>query len=143
MSSQFRKEESRRKFVFGGGEETRSLGKYTIPAYFMDENNKMHMLFLALEIVEQDIIMLLGSNSLTKAEAILDFGKKHLTLPKMCGESNFPFQYINGHYVMNFYNLAKEDGHEAAQIFLTDQECDKKSASSLLNYVKFDKTPRF
>ena len=143
MSSQFRKEPTERIFVFGGGEKTKSLGKYTIPVYFMDTDNNMHMLFLALEVVEQDIVMLLGSNSLTKAEAILDLGKQFLALPKMFAGVNFPFHYINGHYILNFYNLAKEDGHEAAQIFLTSQSWDKKSASSLLNYVKFDKRPKF
>ena len=81
--------------------------------------------------------------ALTKAEDVLDLGKQFLALPKLFGNVSFPFRYINGHYVLNFYNLAKEDGHEAAQIFLTNQSWNRRSASSLLNYVKFDNKPKF
>ena len=135
--SQFQAEESNKTFQFGGGETTRSLGKYTFPVMFMDETNELHYLFLAMEIVEQDIIMLLGANSLTKVGALLDCGGLTLTLPEMFGSDvKFPMNYSSsGHLTLNFYNLTKEDGREAAQIFLTDEAWNKEAASKLLNYV--------
>ena len=144
ISSQFQAEPSNKTFQFGGGETTISLGKYTFPILFMDESNELHYLFLAMEVVEQDIIMLLGANSLTKAGALLDCGNLTLTLPTMFGtDIKFPMNYAaSGHFTLDFYNLAKEDGYEAAQVFLANESWTKDSASKLLNYVHFNK-PQF
>ena len=145
VSSQFQSEPSNRTFQFGGGETTVSLGKYTFPVYVMDNDNNLHIVNLAMEVVEVDIIMLLGANSLNKGGAILDLGNLMLTLPETFGaEIQLPINFSDsGHFKMNFFTLAKEEGYEAAQIYLTNTEWSKETASSLLNYVKFNKEPRF
>ena len=135
VSSQFQKEASNKSFVFGGGETTKSLGKFTIPVYLMDSKNELHMVFIGLEVVEQDIIMLLGANSLTKAEASLDLGQMIMTLPKISQQARFPLRYTNGHFIIPFFSLSKEDGYEAAQIYLTKRNWTEESATSLLNHV--------
>ena len=129
-------EASNKSFVFGGGETTKSLGKFTIPVYLMDSENELHMVFIGLEVVEQDIIMLLGTNSLTKAEASLDLGNMIMTLPKISQQARFPLRYTNGHFIMPFFSLSKEDGYEAAQIYLTERNWNEESANSLLNHIR-------
>ena len=93
-----------------------------------------------MEVVEQDIIMLLGANSLSKGSAILDIGNLNITFPEAFGSTvRFPINYADsGHFTMNFYSLAKEDGYEAAQTYLTSTDWNSDSASSLINYVKFN-----
>ena len=104
----------------------------------MDSDNKLHIVNLAMEVVEVDIFMLLGANSLNKGAAILDLGNLMLTLPETFGaEIQLPINFSDsGHFKMNFFNLAKEEGYEAAQIYLTNTEWSRQSATSLLNYVK-------
>ena len=140
ISSQFLREESTKTFQFGGGETTRSLGKFTFPIHLMDEDNNIHSVNLGMEVVEQDIIMLLGANSLSKGSAILDIGNLNITFPEAFGSTvRFPINYADsGHFTMNFYSLAMEDGYEAAQTYLTNTEWNSDSASSLINYVKFN-----
>merc|ERR1711893_522437 len=60
VSSAFQSEPSSKRFMFGGGETTTSLGRYKFPVYIMDDKNELHSVNLVMEIVEQDIIMLLG-----------------------------------------------------------------------------------
>ena len=43
----------------------------------------------------------------------------------------------------NFYTLSKVDGYEAAQIYLTNTNWNQDSASSLINYVKFNNNIKF
>ena len=143
-SSQFKSEPSNKTFQFGGGETTVSLGKYTFPVFLMDESNEMHGISLIMEIVEQDIIMLLGSNSLTKAGTVLDLGNLHMTLPTLFGDTKFPLRFEDtGHFSLDFYNLTKEDGYTAAQTFLAEESWTQETASSLLNFVKFKKRTEF
>ena len=143
ISSQFEMEHSQRTFIFGGGETTKSLGIYTFPVYLMDEKNDLHKLFLRMEIVEQDIIMLLGTNSLIRAGATLDLGNNVMVLPKLCNDAKFPLFYDSGHFIIPFYTLSKEDGYEAAQVYLTENGWSKKSATLTLNYVKNESKPSF
>ena len=96
----------------------------------MDESNEMHGVSLVMEIVEQDIIMLLGANSLIKAGAVLDLGNLHMTLPVLFGDTRFPLRYEDtGHFSLDFYNLTKEDGYTAAQTFLVEESWTQETAS--------------
>ena len=87
--------------MFGGGETTTSLGRYTFPVYIMDNKNELHCVNLVMEIVEQDIIMLMGANSLKNGDAIIDIGKLTMSFPKLFQET----QFNNG----SFYYLSKKD----------------------------------
>merc|ERR1711893_274280 len=58
VSSSFIAEPSSKRFMFGGGETTTSLGKYTFPVYIMDDRDDLHSVNITMEVVEQDIVML-------------------------------------------------------------------------------------
>ena len=87
--------------------------------------------------------MLLGTNSLIRAGATLDLGNNFMVLPKICNDAKFPLYYDCGHFIIPFYTLSKEDGYEAAQVYLTENGWNKESATSMLNYVKNDSKPSF
>ena len=80
--------------------------------------------------------MLLGTNSLTRAGATLDLGNNFMVLPKVCNDEKFPLLYDSGHFILPFCTLSKEDGYEAAHVYLTENRWTKESATSTLNYVK-------
>ena len=144
VSSQFRKEASSKKFQFGGGETTTSLGRYTFPVYIMDDRDQLHSVNLVMEVVECDIIMLLGANSLRNGDAVIDIGNLKMTFPKLFPGTNFPLIYSqSGHFTMNFFSLTKEEGFEAARSYFVNTEWTPESASSLLRYVKRSSQPEF
>ena len=59
ISQQIEYEKSSNRFVFGGGESTESVAKVKLPVYIKDEDDKMHLIFIATEVVRQDIIFLM------------------------------------------------------------------------------------
>ena len=61
-------------FEFGGGEKRSSLGKVLIPGIVLDEDHQAHQIQIAVEIVDVDLPMLLGANSLNKAEGTITAG---------------------------------------------------------------------
>ena len=101
----------------------------------MDENQELHKFSVALEVVEQD--MLLGANSLTKVGAVLDCGNLKISLSSIFGDKvKFPLNYgASGHFTLDFYSMAKEDGYEAAQTFLVNEDWTHDTASKLLTYI--------
>ena len=81
----------------------------------MDNKNEPHCVNLVMEIVEQDIIMLLGANSLWNGDAILDIGKLTMSLSKLFKDTQFPLVFSDsGHFTMYFFILSKGEGYEAA-----------------------------
>ena len=61
----------------------------------------------------------------------------------MFDDTKFPVNYADsGHFTLDFYNSSKEDGYNAAQTFLVNEDWTKESASKLLSYVHLKK-PEF
>lgn len=130
--------------MFGGGELTTSLGKYTFPVYFMDDKNELHSANLAMEVVEQDIIMLMGANSLKNGDAIIDIGNQKMSFPKVFPNTQFPLIHPeSGHFNLNFFISSRQEGLEAARSVLTDPKWNSDTASHLIHYVKTSIKPEF
>ena len=145
VSSQFQAEPSSKRFQFGGGETTSSLGRYTFPVHLMDDKNQLHAVNIAMEVVECDIIMLLGGNSLINGAALIDIGNGKLTLPKIFGpDIGFPINYTDsGHWTLNFFASSKQEGKHIARCFLVEKEWSSESASAVVNYVQRNVNPKF
>ena len=86
IAIQFEFHPSNKQFVFGGGEKSRSLGLVTLPLYFKDEQDYPHLIKHSVEILDIDIVMLLGSKSLSQAGAIIDLVKNPLVLENACDD---------------------------------------------------------
>ena len=82
-------------FQFGGGERRSSLKKMAIPAVIGDIK-----LTIETEIVNADIPLLIGANSLEKAKAVLDFGNSKATF----FTTEVPLLKVkSGHYCINLF----------------------------------------
>ena len=110
IALQFKFEPSEKKFEFGGGEITKSLGRVSLPIYIRDDHDRLHMIVLRVEVVECDIIFLLGAESLEKAGAIFDIANSSLTLKKAVGKDiSFPvLKHNSGHFRLPFYVMTEE-----------------------------------
>merc|ERR1711893_60033 len=97
-----------------------------------------------MEIVEQDIIMLLGANSLRNGDAIIDIGNLKMSFPKLFQNTQFPILYSDsGHFTMNFFPLTRQEGYEAARSVLVNAAWTSDSASHLITFVKNSPKPEF
>ena len=97
---QVSREESDVKFQFGGGETRTSVMKVGLPC--MLGNTKVT---IVTEVVDAEIPLLVGTNSLEKAGANLDFGEKKATF---FGEEIDLIRTESGHYCIELFseNLA-------------------------------------
>ena len=118
ISQQIEYEKSSTRFVFGGGESTESVAKVKLPVYIKDEDDKMHLIFIATEVGRQDIIFLMGGSSLKKAGALIDCGKNCVTLTEVT-DRKFPLLKLNsGHMALPFFPMTDDEGREAARYLL-------------------------
>ena len=69
VATKLKVEESKRVYQFGGGETRRSQGCVRLPTIIGDKKVNINV-----EIVEAEIPLLIGSNSMEAAKAQLDFG---------------------------------------------------------------------
>ena len=97
---QISREESDVKFQFGGGETRTSVMKVGLPC--MLGNTKVT---IVTEVADAEIPLLVGTNSLEKAGANLDFGEKTATF---FGEEIDLIRTESGHYCIELFseNLA-------------------------------------
>ena len=79
IQASFTYRQSNKKYEFGGGEKTHSLGTVRLPIYFLDQDKKPHILPVWVVVFNQkNLPLLLGGKSLTRAGGTLCF--KTLTL---------------------------------------------------------------
>ena len=83
----------------------------------MDDDYQAHMIFIKVEIVEEDICMLLGGASLDTAEATIMLGVEPiLTLPSVLGPgTRIPMEKSKtGHYTFHLFPPTIMDDKEVA-----------------------------
>ena len=93
-------EKSERIFKFGGGEKRKSKCLLEFPCNLGGKNIK-----LRAEVIDAELPLLLGNNSLEKAEAVLHIGKKKA---KLFGEVLDMAKTDSGHYSLSI-NSQPED----------------------------------
>ena len=145
IRSQLVVEKSSEKFQFGGGERRDSLGLVTIPSYVLDDELQAHMILVKVEIVDADICMLLGGNSLEVAQATLDLGPNMmLTLPTILGPgTRVPLRKAAGHYVFYLFPPTEEDDKDAAMSMLDNKYWTEKNAKETISYIIESKEPDY
>ena len=105
IQASFTYKQSNKKYEFGGGEKTYSMGKVRLPIYVLDQDKRPHILHVWVEVVNQkNLPLLLGGKSLTNAGGTLcfktltlslDWKNKRLCLPvKQAGSGHFHLQFF-------------------------------------------------
>ena len=85
ISRSFEYQESTKRFEFGGGEQTKSLMKVKLPVYIQDVNERITLINIWVEIVDQvGLPFLLGGVSLDKVCAT----------PKLTKEATITFNWM-------------------------------------------------
>ena len=81
--SSFEYSESNKTYAFGGGRQTRSLGRVRLPVYVIDKDMQPHLLHVCTEILNQmNLPLLLGNRSLIETKSTINFGDRILTIDK-------------------------------------------------------------
>ena len=122
ISFQFEYEPSTKQFEFGGGTVTSSLGKVKIPVYFQNEHGTMNQAVIAVEVVQQDIIFLLGSKSLSASGAQIDYQSNLISFNSFFGkDTRFPINPLtSGHIGLQFFVSSNEDGEKASRLIFEE-----------------------
>ena len=144
IAVQFDFRSSSRQFIFGAGEKSRSLGVVTIPIYLKDSEDNLHLIKLNVEIVNIDIVMLLGSKSMSKAGAIIDLARSELVLENAVDKKT-KFPLVNkdsGHYHLQIFPMTEEEGRHASEIYFMEHKWNENEIEQVLSYVISARMPR-
>ena len=144
ISIQFEFHPSNKQFVFGGGEKSRSMGLVMLPLYFKDEQDYPHLIKLSVEILDIDIVMLLGSKSLSKAGAVIDLVRNTLVLENACDDATrFPLALQDsGHYHLQCFPMSEEEGRHASEILFSESKWSDNYVKDIVSYVQSSKEPQ-
>ena len=145
IRSQIMVTSSKEKFQFGGGERRDSLGQVIIPGFVLDEDHQAHRVAIRVELVNADIDMLLGLNSLDLAEATMTLGSSpYLTLPNILTPgTRIPLRKYGGHNVFTLFPPTSEDDKEAAQMLIDSEEWTPETAKVAISYIVKCKDPNY
>ena len=137
------REDGGTQFQFGGGEMRKSIMRIGLPCMVGDEK-----VTLFTEVVNAEIPLLIGTNSLEKAKAKLDFGLHRATIFETEVEM---FRVGSGHFCIQLFSenlatyIADEDSRAGAveQVLIADEsELDYKQLQKLhhvFGHTKIDK----
>ena len=145
IRSQIMVSASKEKFQFGGGERRDSLGQVIIPGFVLDKDHPAHRVAIRVELVDADIDMLLGLNSLDIAEATMTLGSSsYLTLPNILTlGTRIPLRKYSGHNVFTLFPPMSEDDKEAAQMLIDSEEWTPETAKVAISYIVKRKDPNY
>ena len=136
VAAQFARQESSKVFQFGGGEKAPSIARVTFPILIMDVAQNLHLVQICTEVVEADIVLLLGGNSLRKAQAILDFSRLTLSLPSLGKDVRIPLRHSDsGHFTFDLIPVSKAEEIDAAKCLLVQKVWSKTTANRAVSYV--------
>ena len=136
VAAQFKSEKSDKVFEFGGGERAPSMGTVTFPCYIRDDKDNLHLISIKTEVVEADIVLLFGGNSLIKAEAVMDYKELSLAMPTLGEQVKIPMSYSkSGHFTFDLYAVTEAERQDAAQCLLVNKEWTQHSANKAICYV--------
>ena len=96
VQDEIKVEESETLYQFGGGERRKSLKKISLPCMIGDAK-----VTLTTEVVDADIPLLIGTNALEKAAAVLHFGNRTATFENLGGNEVEMFKLETGHYCID------------------------------------------
>ena len=136
VAAQFVSEKSDKVFEFGGGERAPSLGTVTFPCYLLDDKQEPHHIWIKTEVVEANIVLLFGGNSLLKAGAVMNYPKLSLAMGSLGDNVRIPLTYTeSGHFTFNLYPVTEAERQDAAQCLLVNKQWTQHSANRAINYV--------
>ena len=116
-----------------------------IPGFVLDEDHQAHRVAIRVELVDADIDMLLGLNSLDIAEATMTLGSSsYLTLPNILTlGARSPLRKYSGHNVFTLFPPTSEDDKEAAQMLIDSEEWTPETAKVAISYIVKCKDPNY
>ena len=102
----------------------------------MDDTQNAHLIQICTEVVEADIVLLFGGNSLRKAKAVLDFSRLTLSLPGLGKDVRIPLRHSeSGHFTFDLIPVSKAEEIDAARCLLVQTAWSKNTANRAVSFV--------
>ena len=143
IQESFMYKESNKRYEFGGGEKTFSMGKVRLPIYVLDKDKQPHILHVWVEVLNQrNLPLLLGGKSLIKAGGTLcfksltlslDWDKKRLCLPIKQADS--------GHFHLQFFPMSEQEDKLLVREMVERADWTKVEIINIVSYLAKEQNP--
>ena len=144
IQSSFVYKESNKKYEFGGGEKTYSMGKVKLPLYVLDGDSQTHLLHAWVEVLNQkNLPLLLGGRSLLRVKSTLcfknltlslDWKEKRLCLPIKEGET--------GHFYLQFFPMSRQEDELLTREMVNQADWTVREIKNIVTYIANEDNPQ-
>ena len=144
IQSSFVYKESDKKYEFGGGEKTYSMGKVRLPIYVLDGDCQTHLLHVWVEVLNQkNLPLLLGGRSLLRAKSTLcfknltlslDWKEKRLSLPIKEGQT--------GHFYLQFFPMSRQEDELLTREMVNRADWTVREIKNIVTYIANENNPQ-
>ena len=143
IQSTFDYRPSNKKYEFGGGEKTHSMGRVRLPIYVLDENKIPHIIHVWVEVLNQkNLPLLLGGKSLTKAGGTLCFKTLTLSLDWKEKRLCLPIKVSNsGHYHLQFFPMSEQEDQLLIREMVDMADWTNNEVKNILTYLATENNP--
>ena len=143
IQASFTYKQSNKKYEFGGGEKTYSLGKVRLPIYVLDQNMQPHILHVWVEVVNQkNLPLLLGGKSLTNAGGTLCFKTLTLSLDWKNKRLCLPVkQSGSGHFHLQFFPMSKQEDLLLIREMVDRADWTNSEVKNIITYFATEANP--
>ena len=138
VSRSFEYQDSVKRFEFGGGEQTKSLTKVKIPVYIQDMKDKIALINVWVEVVDQEgVPFLLGGVSLDKVKATITLGQQaSITFNWEKNTDIFPlYRSHSGHYHLLFLPMSQDDDNIVTRGIFDTIVLSQKDAAAVIHFT--------
>ena len=144
IQSKLRYRQSNKRYEFGGGRKTYSLGKVRLPVYVIDNERNPHLLHVWIEILNQlRLPLLLGNNSLLKVNGTLSFGEKTLTIDWEGKRLCLPIDRANsGHFHLQFFPMSQTEENHFMREMVSMADWSQEETEKVIAYIAKEKRPQ-
>ena len=143
IQSTFLYKPSNKKYEFGGGEKTYSMGTVRLPIYVLDINRKPHILHVWVEVVNQkNLPLLLGGRSLVKAKGTICFKELTLAIDWRQKRLTMPIKQVDtGHFHLQFFPMSEEEDKLLVREMVDKADWSDSEVESIITYLAAERQP--
>ena len=145
IQASFQYRPSNKKYEFGGGEKTFSMGTVRLPIYVIDTDKVPHVLHIWVEILnQQNLPLLFGGRSLINAKGTLccktntlsfDWRNRRLSLPTKISPT--------GHFHVEFFPMSRQEDELLIRdiVDIGIKEWSDQEVDNIITYIASEDQP--
>ena len=143
IQANFEYKQSNKRYEFGGGEKTYSMGRVRLPMYVLDEGQQAHLVHVWVDILKQQRLPLLfGGRSLIRCGGTLCFKTLTFKLDWKGARLSLPIKQANtGHFHLQFFPMSNQEDAYLIREMTNRADWTVSEVKKIVTYLAEEESP--